>query len=150
MPLRSALVVSLSLLFVSPIAAFAQAPAGPHQMVQPEPMEASHPRAKQAAALVQLILAGDRAAVIKVLQSDGSPVVQKSPDLGEVVDKQIARLANKGYAIAEFMTGLGADVVVQLAGGREGETNIVIRFTPEAPHRIDGFGQAHVVQGDRD
>ena len=40
------------------------------------------------------------------------------------------------------MTGRGADVIVELTGKSGEPTNVVIRFTPEAPHRIEGFARA--------
>jgi hypothetical protein len=120
--------------------AVAQTPQG--GMVQPAPLEASHPRAKEAAALVDLILKGQREAVLILLREKGTPAFAKSPELETTVDAQIARLANKGYTIAEFLTGRGADVIVELTGKSGEPTNVVIRFTPDAPHRIEGFARA--------
>jgi hypothetical protein len=131
----------LSLCVVGPVdRAAAQAPQG--GMVQPEPLEASHPRAREASAVVELILKGDRDAVLKRLRDNGTPAFARSPELETVVDAQIARLANRGYTIAEFMTGRGADVIVELTGKSGQPDNLVIRFTADAPHRIEGFARA--------
>ena len=118
----------------------AQAPQG--GPVQPEPLDASDPRAKRAASVVTLILSGDRAAVIKALEAEGTPGLSTSSQTEATVDAEIARLANKGYRIAEFMTGRGADVIVELDTKGAEPTNIVIRFTPEEPHKIAGFARA--------
>ena len=120
--------------------AAAQSPQG--EMVQPAPLEASHPRAKEAAAVVDLILKGQRDAVLSLLREKGTPAFAKSPELETAVEAQIARLANKGYTVAEFMTGRGADVIVELTGKSGEPTNLVIRFTTDAPHRIEGFARA--------
>jgi hypothetical protein len=111
-------------------------------LVSPTPLESDHPRAKQAAALVSQLLAGNRAAVLEILQAEGTEAVAGKAEIEPVVDSQIARLAHKGYKIDEFMTGRGADVIVQLTGANLEDTNIVIRFTADEPHRIEGFAQA--------
>lgn len=120
-------------------AVLAQPEGGP---VSPTPLEPDHPRARQAAALVTQLLAGNRGAVLKILQAEGTEAVTGNAEIGTVVDSQIARLAHKGYTIDEFMTGRGADVIVQLTGADVEDTNIVIRFTADEPHRIEGFAQA--------
>ena len=120
--------------------AVAQSPQG--GMVQPTPLEASHPRAKEAAAVVDLILKGQREAVLTLLRDKGTPVFAKSPDLETAVEAQITRLADKGYTITEFLTGRGADVIVELTAKSGEPTNLVIRFTPDPPHRIEGFARA--------
>jgi hypothetical protein len=111
-------------------------------MVEPTPLETDHPRAKQAAALVEQLLAGNRDAVLEILRTEGTAEVARSAAIETTVDTQIARLAHKGYKIDQFMTGRGADVIVELAGANVEDTNIVIRFTPDEPHRIEGFAQA--------
>jgi hypothetical protein len=120
--------------------AMVQSPQG--GMVQPTPLDASDPRAKEAAAVVDLILKGEREAVLTLLREKGTPALAKSPQLEAGVEAQITRLANKGYTIAEFSTGRGADVIVELTGKSGEPTNLVIRFTPDAPHRIEGFARA--------
>jgi hypothetical protein len=111
-------------------------------LVSPSPLDSDHPRARQAAALVTQLLAGDRGAVLKILQAEGTEAVTGNAKIEAVVDSQIARLAHKGYTIDEFMTARGADVIVQLTGANREDTNIVIRFTADEPHRIEGFAQA--------
>jgi hypothetical protein len=112
------------------------------QMVQPTPLEASHPRAKEAAAVVDLILKGEREAVLTLLREKGTPAFVKGPELETAVDAQITRLGNKGYTIADFLTGRGADVIVELTGKSGQPANLVIRFTADPPHRIEGFARA--------
>lgn len=113
----------------------------------PTPLEASHPQAREAAAVVDLILKGQRDAVLTLLREKGTPAFAKSAELEAAVEAQITRLANKGYTIAEFLTGRGADVIVELTGRGEEPSNFVIRFTPDPPHRIEGF--AHALEGSR-
>ena len=120
--------------------ALAQSPQG--GMVQPTPLEASHPRAKEAAAVVDLILKGQREAVLTLLREKGTPAFATSAELETAVEAQITRLANKGYTVAEFSTGRGADVIVELTGKSGEPTNLVIRFTADPPHRIEGFARA--------
>jgi hypothetical protein len=112
------------------------------EMLMPTPLEATDPRAKDAAAVVDLILKGERTAVLTLLREKGTPAYAKSPDLEKAVEAQITRLANQGYTIAEFLTGRGADVIVELAAKSGEPTNLVIRFTTDAPHRIEGFARA--------
>ena len=118
-----------------------------HQVMQPEPMNPSEPRAKQAVALVDMILKGNRESVLAALRADAAPSVAHSPELEKAVDEQIARLANKGYAVMEILTGRGADVFVSLQSPKAEETNIVVRFTAAAPHRVEGFTVARMVTG---
>ena len=110
--------------------------------VTPEPLPADHPRAKQAAAVVMLLLDGNRAAVIKVLRTEGTPEFVTGPDFEGIVDKQLGEIGKKGYAIGEFQTGLGADVVVELTSSSTGKLLFVVRFTMQPPHRIEGFARA--------
>ena len=131
----------LLLVVVSDVnSAIAQSPQG--GMVQPTPLEANDPRAKEAAAVVELILNGQREALLTLLREKGTPALAKSTELETTVDAQITRLANKGFTIAEFMTGRGADVIVELTAKSGAPGNIVIRFTPDPPHRIEGFARA--------
>jgi hypothetical protein len=120
----------------------AVAQSAPGEMVQPTPLEATHPRAKEAATVVNLILKGERDAVLTLLREKGTSAFAKSPELQAAVEAQIARLANKGYTVAEFLTGRGADVIVELTATDGEPTNLVIRFTPDPPHRIEGFARA--------
>lgn len=141
--LRRSLVFIAALACVAALPMASSAASQPQGgMVEPTPLESDHPRAKQAAALVEQLLAGKRDAVLQILRAEGTPEVAKSADIETTVDAQVARLAHKGYKIDQFMTGRGADVIVELVGAQLQDTNIVIRFTPDAPHRIEGFAQA--------
>ena len=113
--------------------------------VEPKPLDAGDPQAKRAAALVKQLLAGDKAAALKTLRSEGDDAFAKQADLEAVVDKQIARLGKAKYAISRFETGLGADVVVLLEAKDAAQTNIVVRFN-EAK-KIVGFAQVQMSEG---
>ena len=114
---------------------------GQGQAVEPGPMAADHPRAKQAAAIVEQILAGNRDAVIATMKKEGTPEWAASPMLEAQVDRHIERVAKKGYKISDFNTGRGADVIVRLTGGPE-DTNVVVRFSAGTPHKLEGLAQA--------
>ena len=111
---------------------------------EPQPLAADDPLAKRAAALVTPILAGDKAAALKVLRAESDEAFLNNPELEKVVDDQIARLTKAKYTIREFEVGIGSDVVV-LLDGPGGETNIVVRFNDAK--RIVGLTQAHIVRG---
>ncbi len=113
--------------------------------VEPKPLDASDPQAKRAAALVKEILAGDKAAALKTLRAEGDEAFAKQANLGEIVDKQIARLGAAKYSISGFETGLGADVVVLLEAKEAAQTNIVVRFNDAK--KIVGFAQVQINGG---
>ena len=112
---------------------------------EPQPLAAGDPLAQRAAALVTPILAGDKAAALKVLRAESDEAFLKNPDLEKVVDEQIARLTKAKYTIREFEVGIGSDVVVILDGPSGAETNIVIRFNDAK--RVVGLTQAQIVRG---
>ena len=138
-----AVVLAVAAAAPSACALHAQSP----QMVQPEPIASDDPRARSARAVVEVILRGDRAAVAKLLRSEAAPSFVSGADFEAAIDSQIARLAGKGYGIGQLMTGRGADVLVELESATAEATNIVVRFTTEAPHRVEGFTVAKLVQG---
>ena len=113
--------------------------------VEPKPLDAADPQAKRAAALVKQILAGDKAAALKTVRTEGDAAFVKQANLEEIVDKQIARLGKAKYAISGFETGLGADVVVLLQAQDAPQTNLVVRFN-EAK-KIVGFAQVQTSEG---
>jgi len=113
--------------------------------VQPTPLDAADPQAKRAAALVQQILAGDKAGALKTLQAEGDEALAKKSDLADIVDKQIARLGTAKYSISRFETGLGADVIVHLEAKDAAATNIVVRYNDAK--KIVGFAQAQINEG---
>ena len=132
---------ALALVLTSPLATGSASAAQQGQMVEPTPLAADHPLAKRAAAVADQILAGNRDAVLAAMKKDGTPELAASPALEGQVDRHIERLAKKGYKIGEFSTGRGADVIVRLTDGPE-DTNIVIRFSAQAPHKLEGLAQA--------
>ena len=113
--------------------------------VEPRPLDASDPQAQRAAVLVKQILAGDKAAALKTVRTEGDPAFAKKADLEQVIDAQIARLGKAKYAISHFETGLGADVVVHLEAKDGAESNIVVRFNDAK--QIVGFAQVQINQG---
>ena len=137
---RLVLVIALCVLAGWPTLALAQA-----VRVEPKPLDASDPQAKRAAVLVKQILAGDKAAALKMLRAEGEESFAKKNDLEQLVDAQIARLGKAKYAISSFETGLGADVVVHLEAKGAESTNIVVRFNDAK--KIVGFAQVQIDRG---
>jgi hypothetical protein len=113
--------------------------------VEPKPLDADDPLAKRAAVLVKQMLAGEKAAALKTLHAEGDEAFVKNPETEKLVDAQIARLGKAKYAIREFETGIGSDVVVLLEATGGAETNIVIRFNDAK--KIVGFAQVQINGG---
>ena len=136
--IRSALLFALCVISVA--AALAQ-----EIRVEPKPLDATDPQAKRAAVLVKQLLAGDKAAALKTVRAEGDAAFASKADLGEILDRQIARLGKAKYAISGFETGLGADVVVLLQAKDAPATNIVVRYNDAK--RIVGFAQVQINEG---
>ena len=134
------LALALCLLTVGPALAQGQA-----IRVEPKPLDANDPQAKRAAALVQQLLAGDKAGALKTIQAEGDAAFVAQPDLPAILDRQITRLGKAKYAIASFETGLGADVVVLLQAKDTPPANIVVRFNDAK--KIVGFAQMQISEG---
>jgi hypothetical protein len=130
---RARTLVALALL----IPAAAQAER--QQNVTLTPLDASHPDARRAAAVVEALAAGDRARAVTLLRQEGDPA-WVAGRMETQVDVQIQRLAPAGrWKIAGFESSdAGADVVVQLADG-DASNALVVRMLGETPHRITGF-----------
>lgn len=130
---RARTLVALALLL--PAAAQAQRPL----TVTLTPMDASHPNARRAAAVVERLAAGDRAGAVTLLRQEGDPG-WVSGRMEAQVDAQLERLAPAGrWKIAGFESSdVGADVVVQLADGAASNA-LVLRMQAAPPHRITGF-----------
>lgn len=111
------------------------------QFLQPKPIDAKDPLAVRAGALVQLILAGDQAAAVALLTKEAADTYTKARIESDVA-AQVKRLSDAKYTIAEYNTGLGADVMVLLTGDKGQEANIVVRFN-EAKRMI-GFAVAKI------
>ncbi|HEX2076261.1 MAG TPA: S41 family peptidase [Longimicrobium sp.] len=120
----------------------AHAPAQMQQDVNPQPIAATHPNAQRAGAVVERILAGDRAGALEVLRREGDPAFVAGP-METAVDRAIARLGPAGrWQIAGFeAAGIDADVIVRLRSG-DARENIAVRMQAAPPHRIVGFARA--------
>lgn len=114
------------------------------QELNPTPMDASHPNARRAAAVVERILAGDREGTVRLLRQEGDPGWVAGP-MEQGVDRQIARLAPAGkWRIDRFeAAGIAADVIVHLAAGTE-RNALAIRMDAAPPHRMMGFALPRV------
>lgn len=127
----------LALTFILPLHAAAQQ----QQEIAPQPMAAEHPNARRAAAVVERILAGDRAGAIEVLRREGAQAFVNGP-MEQAVDRAIGRLAAGRWQIAEFESaGIDADVIVRLRNG-DARENIAVRMQAQPPHQIIGFARA--------
>lgn len=126
----------LALALALPLAAQQQAD------INPQPIPAGHPAARRAAAVVEPILAGDRAAALEVLRREGDPAFVNGP-MEQFVDRVMARLAPAGkWRITGFAeAGIDGDVIVALASGEE-RNNVAVRMQAQPPHRITGFARA--------
>jgi hypothetical protein len=125
----------LALGLLLPGAAAAQA------QISPTAMDASHPNARRAAAVVERIIAGDRAGTMEILRREGDPA-WVAGRMEQGVDRQVARLAPAGrWKIDRFeAAGIDADVIVRLSAGAGAETNaLAIRMQAAPPHRMMGF-----------
>ncbi|MEO6214278.1 MAG: hypothetical protein ABIP65_11680 [Vicinamibacterales bacterium] len=123
-------------------AAFAQEAIANGVRVEPKPLAATDPLAARAAALVAQLLAGNKDAATVLLRKEADDTYAKSDRLVTDVDAQIKRLSTAKYTISEFQTGLGADVMLMLAGDKGQEENIVIRFNDAK--RMTGFASAKI------
>lgn len=135
MPVLSRIAATLALALALPLAA-------QQQEVNPQPIPDTHPGARRAAAVVERIIAGDRAGALEVLRREGAPEFVAGP-MEEAVDRAMNRLSPAGrWRIAGFeLAGIDADVIVRLRSGDE-RTNIAVRMLAEPPHRIAGFARA--------
>lgn len=130
--------------FAVPLALALALPLGAQQQqeVNPQPIPDSHPNARRAAAVVERLVAGDRAGVIEVLRREGDPqfVAER---MEQAVSRAMGRLAPAGrWQIAGFeAAGIDADVIVRLRSG-DARDNIAVRMLTDPPHRIVGFARA--------
>jgi hypothetical protein len=132
---RAATLLALTLLLPLRLAAQQQ------QDIDPQPMAADHPNARRAAAVVERLIAGDRAGAVEVLRREADPAWVAGP-MERGVDRQMERLAPAGkWQIAGFESaGIDADVIVRLRSGAE-RTNLALRMQAQPPHRIMGFAR---------
>ena len=124
------------------VASAAAAPQEMRRVTEPTPLEASDPLAVRSAALVKHLLAGDKEAAVALLKKDGAEAYVNGGKLEADVDAQIKRLSAAKYTITEYHKGIGADVVVLMAGDKGEDANIVIRYNGD--HKYAGFAQAKI------
>jgi len=109
---------------------------------EPTPLDASDPRAVQAAAVVKPILAGERTAALEALRKEADAGYAKGDTIEKDVDAHIKRLSTGKYKIQSFEVGFGADVVVFLTNDKGETTNLVVRYNGDK--KITGFAEAKI------
>jgi hypothetical protein len=113
---------------------------GAQQAPGPTPLDAADPSARTAGRLVELLLAGDRAAVVEHLRAEAVPGYVASERMEAEVRSFLALLAAPGLAIQGYLRGPGADVMVRVASAAaRPETVVAVRLEEEPPHRITGL-----------
>ena len=115
--------------------------AGGQEALMPEPISADAPIAKQARAVAELVLAGDRAKLEAFLKENAAPSYLESAAYATQLT-EVLEAAKTGARTIVRLDGLGA-VGVGAALGTDAnakpERAIVIRMDPTAPHRITGL-----------
>ena len=146
----SRLALALALV-VAPLAlpAVARAQDAVQQVVQPEPLAADAPTAKQALALVELLLAGDRGKVDAFLKANGAESFTTSADYAPTLDGLLAELKQGARVVVGqdgFTARRGTGVGVRLAQSAGGETErgVIVQLEPSAPHRVLGVRVAAI------
>ena len=139
--------------FIRPLAlalALSSAPfavaAAQGEQLMPEPISDSAPTAKQARAVAELLLAGDRAKLESYLAANAAPTWTSSANYAAQLT-QILEAVKTGPRTIVRMDGLGAVGVAAALGASEGanpERAIIVRMDPAAPHRITGLGLAQI------
>ena len=109
---------------------------------EPTPLDASDPRAVQAAAVVKPILAGEKTAALEALRKEADAGYANGDTIEKDVDAHIKRLSTGKYKIQSFEVGFGADVVVFLTNDKGETTNLVVRYNGDK--KITGFAEAKI------
>ena len=109
---------------------------------QPTPIDASDPIAIRSAAIVKLILAGDKEAATALLGKEADAAYVSSGKLESDLDAQIKRLSSGKYTVSGFDQAFGADVLVHLKNDRGDDANIVVRYNGDK--KVTGFAQAKI------
>ena len=118
----------------------AQSPAvSPQQVTVDEPttLAADSPRAKLAAALVERLMAGDRARAEQFLRENGAASYVGSAAMTTELDRFVSAAPVK-YEITGFLNGQGSDVIVELQRGGTSDALAVV-LTPGEPHKVGGI-----------
>ena len=141
--------VTLALLLGSTPFATATAQAQQQQQLTPEPIADDAPTARQARAVAELLLAGDRAKLEKFLETNAAASFTKSSSYADELTQLIDSLKTGPRTIVR-MDGLGTIGVAAALGqdaGADPERAIVVRMDPTAPHRITAIRIARIQIG---
>ena len=140
--MKTAVTLLLAITLVGGLAAVASAQQVMRRVEEPSPLDANDPLAVRSAALVQHILAGDKALAVALLRKEADDEYAKKGTLETDVEAQVKRLSAGKYKIREFEKGFGADVVVHLASDKGEDANIVIRYNGD--RKMTGFAEAKI------
>jgi hypothetical protein len=112
----------------------------------PEELSASDPRARRAVAIAEPFLAGDRAAVERLLAEHGAPGYAGSDAMRRDLDRLLPTSRATSVRVTRLLQGMEADVIVQATVDGV-DRNLVVRLEREAPHRVTGFAQMRMEIG---
>jgi hypothetical protein len=115
------------------------------------PLDAQHPRAVRAGAVVERLIAGDRAGAEAYLRANGDSAWVASAKLREQLDS-LNHLATGKFRVQAFVKPgpeiverFGADAVfVMLASPTVNGEGVLVRVGLEAPYRIFGLAPINV------
>lgn len=136
----------LAALVVAPLAlsaSAARAQEAQQQVLNPEPIAADAPAAKQALGLVVLLLAGDAKQAEAYLAANGAESLTSGGAVASTVASLIEEL-KQGPRVLDGQDGfgdgarggVGVGVRLSTAAGAPATRAVVVRMEPEAPHRI--------------
>jgi hypothetical protein len=125
------------------------APNAPLAAQHAVPLDAQHPRAVRAGAIVERLIAGDRAGAEAYLRANGDSAYVASPRMREELDR-MKPLAEGEFRIQAFVRPgpeiieiVGADAVfVMLASPTINGEAVQVRVSAEVPYRILGVAPA--------
>ena len=138
-----------TLAFALPLIAASAATAAAQQITNPPELAADAPTAKQARAIAELLLAGDRKKVDAWLAANGAPSFTGSATFASDVTELIEALKTGPRTILRFddagPTRVG--VVLARAAGGDPERALVVAIDPAAPHRVTALRLARIQIG---
>ena len=111
------------------------------QQLTPEPIADDAPTAKQARAVAELLLAGDRAKLEAFLATNAAPSFTGSASYAADVTALLEAVKTGPRTIVR-MDGLGAVGVAAALGtdaSASPERAVIVRMDPTAPHQITGI-----------
>ena len=120
--------------------------AAAQEALSPEAISDSAPMAKQARAIAELLLAGDRAKIDKFLAANGAASLAGSATYAADID-QVMEVLKTGARTIVRMDGLGPNRVAAALGDKAGDEPvraIVVGMDPAAPHRITFLRMARI------